>query len=100
MSLPTVTMSGNVVSGPEIRFTQGGHAVARFRLACSERVLDCQTQQWGDGDTCFLTVEVARTTVAPDRGLASTRAIDETRGAAPDGANGLNRHSSTGWCWG
>lgn len=60
MSLPTVEMTGNAVEDPELRFTPNGAAVARLRVACTERVQDRETKEWKDGDSCFLTVEVWR----------------------------------------
>lgn len=58
--LPQVTLTGNVVADPELRFTPGGHAVAKFRVAASERRLNKDTNEWEDGDSCFLTVEMWR----------------------------------------
>lgn len=58
MSLPEVTIHGRLVDSPELRFTPNGHAVAKFRVAASERVLDKATNEWKDGDRCFLSVEV------------------------------------------
>jgi single-strand DNA-binding protein len=62
MSLPSITMTGNLTQDPDIRYTPSGHAVARLRVACSERVQDRTTKEWSDGDECFLDVEVWRAT--------------------------------------
>ena len=36
----TLTIVGNLVEDPNLRFTQGGHAVASFRIASTPRYLD------------------------------------------------------------
>jgi single-strand DNA-binding protein len=55
---PTVqiTVVGNVVEDPELRFTPSGAAVATFRVASTPRHLDKATNTWTDGETTFLTV--------------------------------------------
>jgi single-strand DNA-binding protein len=55
MPLPNITMTGNVVDDPELRFTPSGKAVANFRVACSQRK-KTEAGGWVDGDTCFLSV--------------------------------------------
>jgi single-strand DNA-binding protein len=54
MSLPTLTGIGRLVDDPELRYTSSGKAVTRLRLAFSARRKDPQTQEWVDGDKCFL----------------------------------------------
>lgn len=54
MSLSRTTVVGNVVSDPELRFTQSGAAVANFRIASTPRRYNNQTQQWEDGEALFL----------------------------------------------
>jgi len=51
-----ITIAGNLVNDPEIRFTSGGQAVATFRVASTPRTRDNSTGEWRDGDTLFLTV--------------------------------------------
>ena len=58
MTLPQVTATGNVVADPELRFTQAGKAVASFRMACNKRYFDKDANEWKDGDTTFLGVDV------------------------------------------
>ena len=60
MTLPNITMKGNLTADPECRFTPSGAMVVKFRVACTARVLDRQTNVWRDGDSCFLDVEVWR----------------------------------------
>lgn len=60
MSENTVTLVGNLVDDPELRFTAQGAAVANFRIAVSKRVRDPQTNEWKDGDTSFFRVNVWR----------------------------------------
>lgn len=54
MSLPTLTGIGRLVDDPELRYTSSGKAVTRLRLAFSARRKDPTTQEWVDGDKCFL----------------------------------------------
>ena len=58
MTLPHIEATGNVVDDPELRFTKDGKAVAGFRMACNERYLDRQTNEWRDGATTFIGVDV------------------------------------------
>lgn len=51
-----ITIVGNAVDTPELRFTPSGAAVAKFRIASTPRNFDRQTNEWKDGDTLFLTV--------------------------------------------
>ncbi|MFD9150336.1 single-stranded DNA-binding protein, partial [Streptomyces diastaticus] len=55
-----ITVVGNVVADPELRFTPSGAAVANFRVASTPRTFDRQTNEWTDGDTLFLSVSVWR----------------------------------------
>ncbi|MEH0578964.1 single-stranded DNA-binding protein [Streptomyces sp. B21-108] len=55
-----ITICGNVVSEPELRFTPAGAAVAKFRIASTPRKFDKQTNAWTDGDPLFLGVSVWR----------------------------------------
>lgn len=61
MSGETVlTIVGNIVNDPELRFTPSGAAVAKFRIASTPRTFDRQTNEWKDGDTLFLAVNCWR----------------------------------------
>ncbi|MDX3214548.1 single-stranded DNA-binding protein [Streptomyces sp. ME02-6991-2B] len=55
-----ITLAGNLVDDPELRFTPAGHAVAKFRVASTPRTFDKQTNEWRDGDGLFLTVSAWR----------------------------------------
>ncbi|MGP3967873.1 single-stranded DNA-binding protein [Streptomyces sp. 6N223] len=55
-----ITVVGNLVDDPELRFTASGAAVAKFRVASTPRVFDRQTSEWRDGETLFLTCSVWR----------------------------------------
>jgi single-strand DNA-binding protein len=55
-----ITVVGNLVDDPELRFTPAGAAVAKFRIASTPRVFDKQTSEWKDGDSLFLTCSVWR----------------------------------------
>ena len=55
-----ITITGNLVDDPELRFTPAGQAVARFRVASTPRFRDNATGEWKDGDSLFLTCNVWR----------------------------------------
>jgi single-strand DNA-binding protein len=55
-----ITVVGNLVDDPELRFTPSGAAVANFRIASTPRTFDKTTQEWKDGDTLWLTCSVWR----------------------------------------
>jgi single-strand DNA-binding protein len=55
-----ITLVGNLVDDPELRFTPSGAAVAKFRIASTPRFMDRQTNEWKDGESLFLTVNVWR----------------------------------------
>ncbi|MEW9530598.1 single-stranded DNA-binding protein [Microbispora sp. NPDC049125] len=55
-----ITVVGNLVDDPELRFTPTGQPVARFRIASTPRFLDKQTNEWKDGEGLFLTCNVWR----------------------------------------
>jgi single-strand DNA-binding protein len=55
-----ITLVGNLVDDPELRFTQSGAAVAKFRLASTPRTFDRQSGEWKDGESLFLTCNVWR----------------------------------------
>ncbi|MEU6944270.1 single-stranded DNA-binding protein [Streptomyces sp. NPDC046316] len=56
----TITIVGNLVDEPELRFTPAGVAVAKFRIASTPRVFNKTTNQWEDGESLFLTCSVWR----------------------------------------
>jgi single-strand DNA-binding protein len=56
----SITIAGNLVDDPELRFTPAGQAVARFRVASTPRFRDNTTGEWKDGDSLFLTCNVWR----------------------------------------
>ncbi|WP_408897477.1 single-stranded DNA-binding protein [Nocardioides sp. R1-1] len=55
-----ITVVGNLVDDPELRFTPSGAAVANFRIASTPRTFDRQTNEWKDGDALFLSCAVWR----------------------------------------
>jgi single-strand DNA-binding protein len=55
-----ITLVGNLVDDPELRFTPSGAAVAKFRLASTPRTYDRQSGEWKDGESLFLTCNVWR----------------------------------------
>ena len=55
-----ITIIGNLVADPELRFTPAGQPVATFRVASTPRVRDAASGEWRDGDSLFLTCNVWR----------------------------------------
>ncbi|MGH3545358.1 MAG: single-stranded DNA-binding protein [Mycobacteriales bacterium] len=55
-----ITLVGNLVDDPELRFTTSGAAVAKFRIASTPRTFDRQTNEWKDGESLFLTCNIWR----------------------------------------
>ncbi len=55
-----ITLVGNLVDDPELRFTPSGAAVASFRVASTPRTYDKQSGDWKDGETLFLTCSAWR----------------------------------------
>ena len=49
-----ITVVGNLTADPELRYTQGGLAVANFTIASTPRTFDRQANDWKDGDALFL----------------------------------------------
>ena len=50
-----ITVVGNLVADPELRFIPSGAAVANFRIASTPRVYNRETNQFEDGEALFLT---------------------------------------------
>ena len=55
-----ITIAGNLVDDPELRYTPTGQAVAKFRVASTPRYRDNASGEWKDGDSLFLTCNVWR----------------------------------------
>ena len=55
-----ITIIGNLVNDPELRFTPSGAAVAKFTVASTPRYLDKATNEWKDGDSLFLQCQIWR----------------------------------------
>ncbi|MCH9816461.1 MAG: single-stranded DNA-binding protein [Actinomycetia bacterium] len=55
-----ITVVGNLVADPELRFTPSGAAVANFRVASTPRFFDKNSNEWRDGDSLFLSCSVWR----------------------------------------
>lgn len=49
-----ITVCGNLVADPELRYTQNGLPVANFTIASTPRSFDRQANEWKDGDALFL----------------------------------------------
>ncbi len=55
-----ITLVGNLVDDPQLKFTASGAAVANFRVASTPRYMDRNTNEWKDGESLFLTCNVWR----------------------------------------
>jgi len=55
-----ITLVGNLVDDPQLRYTPTGQAVANFRVASTPRLFDRNTNEWKDGDSLFLSCNVWR----------------------------------------
>jgi len=55
-----ITIVGNLVDDPQLRYTPTGQAVANFRVASTPRLFDRNTNEWKDGDSLFLSCNVWR----------------------------------------
>ena len=60
MPYPYIQATGNLTRDPELSFTSNGAARARVTLACNNRYLDRQTNEWKNGETTYLNVTVWR----------------------------------------
>jgi single-strand DNA-binding protein len=56
----TLTVIGNLVSDPELRFTPSGSAVANFTIASTPKTFDKNSNEWKDGETLFLRASIWR----------------------------------------
>jgi single-strand DNA-binding protein len=56
----TITIVGNLVADPELRFTQSGAAVASFTVASTPRTFDKNSGEWKDGEALFMRCNVWR----------------------------------------
>lgn len=55
-----ITLVGNIVADPELRYTPSGAAVANFRVASTPRKFNPQTNQWEDEEALFLACNIWR----------------------------------------
>jgi single-strand DNA-binding protein len=60
--LPRVHVEGRLTRNPELKFLQSGAAVASFGIACNDRRINKETNQWEDGETTFLDCSAWRET--------------------------------------
>lgn len=49
-----VTVIGNLTADPQLRYTDGGAALATFTVASTPRTFDRQTNEWRDAPALFL----------------------------------------------
>jgi len=53
-----ITVTGNLTSDPELRYTQSGLAVANFTIASTPRTFDRASNDWKDGEALFMRCSV------------------------------------------
>lgn len=68
-----ITIVGNLVADPELRFIPNGAAVTNFRIASTPRVYNRETNKFEDGDALFMTCNCWR-------GMAENVAESLTKG--------------------
>lgn len=68
-----ITVVGNLVADPELKFTPSGAAVANFNVASTPRIFDRETREWRDGEATFIRC-------AAWRGLGENIAASLTKG--------------------
>ncbi|MEU3514630.1 single-stranded DNA-binding protein [Streptomyces sp. NPDC006654] len=56
-----ITLVGNLTDDPEMKFTEGGAALAKFTIAVTPRSFDRNSNQWKDGTTAFYRCAAWRT---------------------------------------
>ncbi|WP_371566259.1 single-stranded DNA-binding protein [Streptomyces canus] len=49
----SITLVGNLTDDPELKFTEGGAALAKFTIAVTPRTFDRTSNAWKDGTTAF-----------------------------------------------
>lgn len=54
--LPVVGLEGRVVGEVQVKFTEAGKAVARFRVKAADRRKDNESGRWEDAEVLWLTV--------------------------------------------
>lgn len=54
----SITVVGNLVADPELRWTPAGKPVCSFRIASTPRVRNRETNQWEDGEGLFLSCSI------------------------------------------
>ncbi|WP_424534209.1 single-stranded DNA-binding protein [Sphaerisporangium viridialbum] len=54
----TITVVGNLVADPDLRFVPSGRAVASVRVASTPRFLDRSTGEWKDAETLYITCNI------------------------------------------
>lgn len=55
-----ITVVGNLVDDPSLRFTASGAPVANFTVASTPRTFDKQTNEWKDGESLFMRCSIWR----------------------------------------
>ena len=55
-----ITLVGNCVNGPELKFLPSGVAVCNWTIASTPRTFDRQSNEWKDGDPLFLPCSIWR----------------------------------------
>ncbi|MFE3085697.1 single-stranded DNA-binding protein [Streptomyces albidoflavus] len=80
-----ITVIGNLTADPELKFTEGGAALAKFTIAATPRVFDRESNRWKDGKATFFRC-------AAWRQLAEHVADSLTKGARVVAQGRLRQH--------
>lgn len=57
MNSNTITIAGNLVKDPVLKYLPSGKAVINFAVACNRRWQDKSSQEWVEGETTYFKVE-------------------------------------------
>ncbi|MFI5805650.1 single-stranded DNA-binding protein [Streptomyces sp. NPDC051561] len=89
-----ITIVGNLTGDPELKFTEGGAALAKFTIASTPRSFDKDSGQWKDGTTTFFRCAAWRTlaehvadSLAKGTRVVATGRIRQHDWQTPEGEN-------------
>ena len=63
-----ITLVGNCVNDPELKFLPSGVAVCNWTIASTPRTFNKSSNEWEDGNTLFLPCSIWRETSPRTRG--------------------------------
>ncbi|MFE9139642.1 single-stranded DNA-binding protein [Streptomyces sp. NPDC007355] len=96
-----LTVIGNLVDDPELRFIAAGVPVARFTVASTPRIFDREANAWRDGEPTFLDCSCWRQLAenTADSATKGARVVVAGPGCAPTAGRPPRGRSAPGWSW-